>query len=526
MRQKILILVLLIVGGFAVSVGQTYKISYKIGTEYQLNDEDETPLSNTIEDIIVVGDTIWLGTSKGVSRSFDRGITWKTIPFGDEGISAIGYNNGTIWAATWHFTEQLGQQLPEGSGIHYSRDKGETWTDIPQPLDGEGDSIIIYGKNNIRALPVTVKVQNFTRDIAFTPGTVWIVSFTSGLRKTTNLGETWERVLLPPDNLSSISPEDSLDFSLQPVAGNFGDDNNLNHRAFTVIAPDDTTLFAGTAGGINKSTDNGISWEKFNHTNQDNPISGNFIVSLDYNPQNNSIWAGSWKAEGETEFYGVSASFDGGLSWNTYLPGEKAHDIGFKEYVNNLGINVSDYFAATENGVFRSNNLGSTWISSPAIIDNQKNLPLTTNHFRSVDAFPTDNNLTEILLGSVNGLAKLSETDGIWGGIWKVFLSSKKLESKNDTYAFPNPFSPDFETIKIKYSLEQPGSGVTIRILDFGMNLVRTLLQNAPRSDTFEQIEIWDGTDEIGKIVPNGVYFYRIDIGSQDPLFGKIMVLK
>ena len=57
------------------------------------------------------------------------------------------------------------------------------------------------------------------------------------------------------------------------------------------------------------------------------------------------------------------------------------------------------------------------------------------------------------------------------------------------------------------------------------MNLVRTLIQNAPRGISEEQFENWDGRDGSGKIVPNGVYFYRIDIGSDEPIFGKIMVL-
>jgi flagellar hook assembly protein FlgD len=62
--------------------------------------------------------------------------------------------------------------------------------------------------------------------------------------------------------------------------------------------------------------------------------------------------------------------------------------------------------------------------------------------------------------------------------------------------------------------------------MNFGMELVRTLIQNTQRG-TGEQLEFWDGRDELGSTVTNGVYFYRIDsdvLG--EPLFGKIMVLK
>ncbi len=64
------------------------------------------PVSNSILDIVTIGDTVWLGTSRGVSVSFDRGTNWTnfygTSPFGDDNISALAYNkyDGSIWAAT------------------------------------------------------------------------------------------------------------------------------------------------------------------------------------------------------------------------------------------------------------------------------------------------------------------------------------------------------------------------------------------------------------------------------------------
>ena len=57
------------------------------------------------------------------------------------------------------------------------------------------------------------------------------------------------------------------------------------------------------------------------------------------------------------------------------------------------------------------------------------------------------------------------------------------------------------------------------------MNLVRTLIQNAEKTDG-EQFEFWNGRDEGGNIVANGVYFYRIDIDSKEHVFGKIMVIR
>ncbi|HLG32645.1 MAG TPA: sialidase family protein, partial [Ignavibacteriaceae bacterium] len=237
---------------------------------------DSNPTSNSIGDIIAFGDTVWLGTSRGVSVSFDRGENWTnfygTSPFGNDNVSAIGYNNGTLWVATATTAEAPGGgTVPKGTGLKFTTDNGVTWTAVPQPVDHPDSSTVRYGINILQALPITVAEQNITYDIAFTPGTVWITSFAGGTRKSTDMGQRWHRVVLPPDDLNSIHPDDSLDFCITPVGGSFCSEGNLNHRAFSVIAIDDTTLLVGTADGINKSTDNGISWLKFNHQNQTEP---------------------------------------------------------------------------------------------------------------------------------------------------------------------------------------------------------------------------------------------------------------
>jgi hypothetical protein len=526
--MKKLLLFLLVI--FSIKTfAQSKPCDYTLGYNRMAKISDQAPASNTIEKILIKDDVIWLATSNGISKSTDNGSSWinyyNTDAFGTESVSTVGYDSGTIWAATWHYEEQVGSNVAVGSGLRYSTDQGQTWTTIPQPVDQPGDSSIVYGINTLRALPVTVEEQNFIYDFCFTNNTIWIASFAGGLRKSSDMGKTWKRVVLPPDNLDSIKPTDSLNFSLQPVAGKFGTESNLNHRAFSTLAIDDTTLYVGTAGGINKSTDGGISWVKFNHTNQAKPISGNFILSLRRNEFDNSIWAATWKAEGQLEFYGVSATHDGGQTWDNYLTGENALDFGFKYFGEPGSYTDADIFVAANDGLFRSSNNGSTWINAPLVKDNVTGVELNTRSFRCVKTNNRTDNTTDIWVGSLNGLARLNEKQNdFWDGTWKVFLASEKLESTTESYAFPNPFAPNREVIKIKYSTSQPAD-ITIRILDFGMNLVRTLIQNAPRNLTGEHLEIWDGKDEAGRVVPNGVYFYRVDIGSDKPLFGKIMVL-
>lgn len=525
--MKKILIIYLIVALTVNLIAQQKIINYNLEKEKNAASTDITQQSNTIEKILIQDNIIWLATSKGLSKSTDNGASWTNYynsnDFGTESVSYVTYGNGTIWASTWHYQydDRVKDTYPFGTGLRYSTDQGTTWIKIDQPKDELGDSTMYYGNNKIWAQPVATEFQNFIYDIAITSNTIWIASFGGGFRKSTDMGKTWQRVILPPDNLNSIKPTDVLNFIWKPKAGSLG---NYNHTAFSVLAIDDNTIYVGTAGGINKSTDGGVSWIKFNHTNQTNPISGNFILSLEKNDYDNSIWAGTWKAEGPSEYWGVSSSNDGGQNWKTYLADERVMDFGFK-YVGNPGSYISaDIFVATQNGCYRSSDNGSTWIAAPEIIDDNKNVSLNTKHFRTVKVNRNQDNSTDIWLGTINGLARLNETNGFWTGTWKVFLASEKLASANDTYAFPNPFSPDAESIRIKYSTTQ-AANVTIRIFDFGMNLVKTLIQNVNKNISSDNFEFWNGRDENGKIVPNGVYFYRIDIGGSKPLYGKIMVI-
>ena len=521
MKLKFLIILFLI--AFSNLLAQVTPDGYYLSTDGKtLHKTNSTkPMSNSILDIITIGDTVWLGTSRGVSVSFDRGESWtnfyETDPFGKDNISAIGYNNGVLWAATATTVEGPGgSDVPAGTGLKYTTDNGVTWASFPQPADHPDSSTVRYGINTLTALPITVTEQNLTFDFAFTPGTVWITSWASGLRKSTDLGQTWQRVVLPPDYLDSINPDDTLDFCLSPVAGSYCSEENLNHVAFSVISINDSTLYAGTADGINKSTDNGISWVKFNHQNQNEPISGNFITALGYNDLTNTVWAATWKAEETSEYSGVSSSDDGGASWKIFLRDEKTHNFGFKNF---------DVISATDNGPFRSSNDGRSWILPTSIIDTISD-PTSKIFLRTDIYFSAGSEGNDVWLGSNDGLVKLEEI-GFWRGRAKIYFAAQPLKDLSTTYCYPNPFSPNQEQLKIIYSTDNKPATVTIRIFDFGMNYVRTVIQNVPRQRGLEgPPDFWDGKDDTGNVVPNGVYLYRVDVNSNTPLFGKIILLR
>jgi ligand-binding sensor domain-containing protein len=500
----------------------------QITKRYQLNSgwTSTLPRTNSINDILVRKDSIWLGTEKGLSLTTNGGTSWtsfsNTGTFDNKGISAIAINENVLWVATGFSTKLNGESIQTGGGLHYSTDRGTTWFFIPQPVDIGTVDTLLYGNNKIRAMDVTVPQQNITFDIALTKKTVWTASWAGMLRKSSDLGKTWTRIILPPDNLDSIRPTDSLNyiFDLSPSAGRLGLSANNNHLLFSVYASDDSTIWVGTAGGINKSVDGGISWRKFSHQNQVHPISGNFVVALKEQRWNNRrmMWAATVNANDPDEIKGISFTEDGGSTWKTALLGEWVHNIA----VNDSG---SIVYVATDNGLFRSSDVGESWTKSGSLFDSQN-----LQRFVSSECYGVGVKGDTVWFAGPEGTAyTIDSPSHKFGSVWHIFRTAEQVSAKNTTYAFPNPFTPSGEPVRLHYSVttgNSAGQDVSIRIFDYAMLPVRTLIQKAPRLSGKEYDEIWNGRNDNNSIVANGVYFYRIEIGDQSPLWGKILVLR
>jgi hypothetical protein len=510
---------------FFVFLSFTFTANSQLPKTYRFNSipTSSLPLTNSVNDILVQQDTVWFGTEKGLSFTFNGGTTWTnfsgTATFDNNGISAIAIKNDNIWAAIGYTTKLGDEDVQTGGGLHYSTDHGVTWSFIPQPIDKGTVDTLIYGNNKILALDVTVPQQNITFDITLTKNTVWIASWAGMLRKSIDTGKTWQRVILPPDNLDQISPTDSLSFDLSPASGRLGLTENDNHKVFSVYASYDTIIWVGTAGGINKSTDGGVSWRKFSHQNQSYPISGNWIIALKEQHYDTLriIWAATRDTKPE-ETQGVSYSKDGGATWATTLLGERAWNIAF----NNSGNVV---YIATDNGIFRSSDFGESWIRSGSIYD-----PSNLQRFVSTECYGVGVKDDTVWYGGSEGIAyTIDSPTQPFGSSWHIFRTAEQVENNKKTYSFPNPFSPNNEPVRLHYSLGTANSGIkeiTIRIFNFAMHPVRTLIQNASRLSGKEYDEIWDGKSDNRSLLANGVYFYRIDIDNQEPLWGKIIVLK
>lgn len=550
--KKILIILILLSCG--ISFGQVLPKEFKLGRFAKLNvqqNQTDQPniirynlrtspiesnviISNFISDIIVVGDTIWYGTGKGIVRTYNNGNTFQsyygTDPFGDDDVAGITvYRNYVIvGTATSRKTSQ--GTMPVGTGIKVSSDFGNTWNAYPQPQEPLIQNVrfdsIPYGNNYIKSLMITSDVTNLTYDILVTRKNltsdslvIWITSWAGELRKSIDYGAHFKRVILPPDNLDSIYPGGNYtgnhSFSYDATA-------NDNHKCFSVTAENDSTIYVGTAGGINKSTDWGVSWRKYNFENTGSGpgISGNFVVALKVQrfAGRTIVWGATNVGGGaQGQAFGISYTTNSGLTWHNTLGGQDeavfSHAIGFKD---------SLVYAATDNGIWRSyfTPPNFSWAKPSIIYDEEIKDRIHGDFFYAVDS-----QNDSIWVGSGDGLCRTRDLGNPWTEKWKIFRGYRPVNSTEETYAAPNPFSPDDEVTRIYYRTGSPNSSVTIRIFDFGMNPVRILLQNAARNAGV-QWTAWDGRRDDGMQVANGVYFYRIEVNNDLTFWGKILVLQ
>ncbi len=515
---------------FIVSFIASTNLEAQVASSFVLSSSSTAPLppSNSFSKIVPRGDTVWVGTGKGLSFTVDVGTSWqrfsKAETFDDKGVSAIALRGDELWVATAYTTTLGTESIATGHGLHYSSDRGRTWKFIGQPVDTGKVDTLLYGSNKIPALAITVPQQNVTYDIALTHNAVWIASWGGMLRKSSDLGNTWQRVILPPDDLDRISPSDSLHFALSNVDKFFANDPlynkdtlraSLNHVMFSLCVSSDSAIWVGTANGINKSTDDGISWRKFNHQNQLRPISGNFVVGITEQRWGSKqyIWAATRNVDDPDEKRGISYTQDGGETWDTALLGDFAHNIATRD---------SLVYVATDGGFYRSSDFGLSWTKSGTILD------LTTlQRFASHMAYGVGVKGDTVWVGGPEGLAYTIDSPGhSFGSSWRVFRTYEPVSSTGSTYSFPLPFSPASEVVRIHYSVSNVSSKVSIRIFDFAMQPVKTLLHNAPRSGKQEFDEIWDGRDDLKRRVTNGVYFYRVEVDESTPLWGKIFVIQ
>jgi len=458
-------------------------------------------VGNGITDLTWSGSFLYAGTGFGLSITGDEGSVWENVTpaqyGGKGGISALTIGpDGTVWIATGYDTlVQEDQSLSAGGGLRYRSPGSSEWIFISQPIDAVTDTM-----GGMR--PTTTHVQNITFDIAILDTQIWISSFGGGVRRSLDKGLTWEVVT------TDGFPFSALDY--------------LNHRGFSALA-ENGNIWIGTAGGISKSSDGGQTWDRYyvgaNQIPVAGGISGNWVIAMAHNPWDNSIWAVTLTTGGE-EFNSISRTLDGGRTWQNLM----VEELQDGTFARNIAFYDSAIYVATEKGLFKSIDQGVNWYRFPLMEDRINGERILTDKFYAVAASPSAGVSHRIWAGSADGLASSDDN----GYSWTVFRSFVSTRQRTDpgVYAYPNPFSPERGTqIRFQYDISRAGE-IKIDIYNFAMEQVITIreYESDPAQNTLDRSANWDGRDNNGRMVDNGVYFFRAEVEGEIT-WGKIVVI-
>ncbi len=426
---------------------------------------------------------VFAATGAGFSYGYNttesvEDLKWRNSIVGYGGSSAIAidrFNNIWMTTAADSFVTDVDAFVPVGTGVHISPDSGRTWTHFPQP-----------GITPVQGLAYDMACDSL--------GGVWMACFGQSLQKSDDTGQSWRTLTCDHKVWDPFS--------------------YMNQRMFSVHITDSGNLWVGTAEGINLCTSYNVpdslrAWKQYTYSDG---LTGNFVTSVrsvyDSIEGKEYIYAATWLAENQSEVNGVSYTDNNGMTWNRCLVGEKVYSFGFRG---------RDVYACGESGLWKSYDYGNYW--EKYRIRAWSDIKKGYVDIGQVYSFLYQNDI--MFVGTGQGMVVSGDDGNTWRMIEAYEPSS---DSSNDTYAYPNPFSPQkFGEVKLQFKLAE-GSQVTCEVFNFAMEKVRTVTSSVYFSSG-EHYLVWDGKDSYGKTAANGVYFYIISYGD-DKVWNKIIIFE
>jgi hypothetical protein len=417
------------------------------------------------------------------------------------GIGDIVWSGRYLWVATESGVARLdpsqGSGMDEADWVTYTELNGIGRGGL-SALDAAGDTVWI-------ATVYDTTIAGLGR---FNVG--------AGLSFSHDAGLTWQN--LPPETIFDPAKPEFAKGPTTPI-----------YNPCWGLSVDGSTIWAAFFSGSSvRSQDGGLTWKnlkvRFDDNGQPLPghIGGNWVVALERQflaDGSTVIWAGTRATDQESGgANSISFSRDNGLTWTVTGP---THAWGFAFTANKV-------WAGTDQGLFASPDQGLTWaqveVADLSIRDQLRGT------FVGLETFGDT-----LWVGAENGLGLSTDEGQTWrivSGLIKTLsvdtgerIGPGGILDEVSTYAAPNPFAPlQGDQARIVYSLAG-NTEVTVKIYDFASRLVRTLVEDAPRSGQQRHVEVWDGRDGDDDPVANGVYLYRIELGSGKQVFGKVVVL-
>jgi hypothetical protein len=331
--------------------------------------------------LAISGSNIFAG-SDGLFLSTNNGTTWTAVDPGLAYVTSLAVSGSNIFAGT------------NGNGVYLSTNNGTTWTAVNSGL-------------------TTGLAMRFT---SFAVSGSNIFAGGDGFFLSTNNGTTWTAVNSWPfmDNFTSLAVSGSNTFAgtngngvylstnngTTWTAVNSGLTNGLTiglAMYVTSLAISGSNIFAGTQGGVFLSTNNGTSWTAVN-----SGITTGFAVS------GSNIFAGTDD--------GVFLSTNNGATWAAVDSGLTNTSSSIQCHytcmqITSLAVSGSNIIAGTNgNGVFFSNNNGTSWTAVNSGLTNTTGLTILAMYVYSLAVSGSD-----IFAGTDDGVWRrpLSEMLGV-----------------------------------------------------------------------------------------------------------------
>ncbi len=235
--------------------------------------------------------TFYMGSvGGGVWRTTDAGESWQVLTDGQIAVGSIGdikvapSDHNVIYVGTGSASTR--GNVSAGNGVYRSTDGGETWEHVGLPEAGQIGNMVIHPDD---------------------PDRVWVAALghifgpneQRGVFRTTDGGESWEKVLFVSDSTGFV------DIEASPA-----NPRVLYAAAWRAEREPWTMISGAEEGGIWKSTDGGDSWTKLEKGLPEGKVGK---IGLDVSPANpDRVWA---LIEAKEPGGGLYRSDDAGKSW-------------------------------------------------------------------------------------------------------------------------------------------------------------------------------------------------------------------
>ena len=328
----------------------------------QWEDISKNEIYVTIVGFVDNGGYIFIGTSMGVFRSPDNGLSWEEVNSGltTTIVFSIAKDEKNIFVGIYN------------GGLFRSTDNGDSWKQMNEGLPELGvtalavnGTYIFAGIADVQGNEGGVFVYTDTSTSWKETGLTNVRIYSLAINETNIFAGTRNGVFLSTDNATSWKKIN----------------NGLTDTSVWSLAIKGPNIFAGTEKGVFYSTDNGTSWKQSNDALTKKTVS-TFAVS------GSKLFAGtrSWTGHGNSVFL----STDNGISW-------KETGLSVTHSITALTANETYLFSGTKKGP-----------GGPNVRSEMHRLPLASVPVLHNPLSANTHNLPAVKIHTQHGVTKVS----------------------------------------------------------------------------------------------------------------------